>query len=153
MKLCGSGIFLFFVFFASAQDESKMYNLENGVAIKGYDPVCYFNMNRAVKGKKEIALRLEGALYYFTDSSDLETFRANPSKYLPQYGGWCAYAMGHNGTKVEVDPETFKIINGRLFLFYNRFFNNTLKSWNQDENSLHTRADANWQKIIHPLIK
>jgi YHS domain-containing protein len=150
MKIWGSGIFLLFVFFGYAQDESNTYNLENGVALKGYDPVCYFKMNRAVKGKKEFAYRFQRVSYYFANSSDLENFQADPSKYLPQYGGWCAYAMGHNGTKVEVDPETFKIINGKLFLFYNRFFNNTLKSWNQDETSLHTRADANWQKFMHP---
>jgi YHS domain-containing protein len=150
MKILGSGIFLLLVFLGHAQADNKTYNLENGVALKGYDPVCYFTLNRAEKGKKEFAFRYQGATYYFASSSDLEIFRANPSKYEPQYGGWCAYAMGHNGTKVEVDPETFKIIDGRLFLFYNRFFNNTLKSWNQDETSLHTKADANWQKLIHP---
>ena len=79
---------------------------------------------------------------------DLNSFQANPEKFEPQYGGWCAYAMGHDGSKVEVDPETFKIINGKLFLFYNRFFNNTLKTWNQDESKLHAQADANWQKIL-----
>jgi hypothetical protein len=56
--------------------------------------------------------------------------------------------MGKDGSKVEVDPETFKIINGKLFLFYNSFFNNTLKSWNKDEANLHTKADANWKKIF-----
>jgi YHS domain-containing protein len=150
MKFWSSGIFLLLVITGYGQTDGNMYNLENGVALKGYDPVCYFTLNRAVKGKKEISFRFQGISYYFASSSDLENFRANPLKYEPQYGGWCAYAMGHNGTKVEVDPETFKIINGRLFLFYNRFFNNTLKSWNQDEASLHTKADANWQKLIHP---
>jgi hypothetical protein len=57
--------------------------------------------------------------------------------------------MGKEGDKVNVDPETFKIINGKHFLFYNRFFNNTLTSWNRDETNLKTKADANWQKTFH----
>ena len=68
--------------------------------------------------------------------------------YEPQYGGWCAYAMGTSGEKVKVDPETFKIIDGRLFLFYNAFFNNTLNSWNKDEKNYHTKADQNWKTIL-----
>jgi hypothetical protein len=57
--------------------------------------------------------------------------------------------MGAKGEKVEVDPETFKIVNGKLFLFYNAYFNNTLKSWNKDEANLNRKADANWKKIIN----
>jgi len=60
----------------------------------------------------------------------------NPAGYEPQYGGWCAYAMGANGEKVEIDPGTFKIVDGKLNLYYNAFFNNTLKSWNKDEVNL-----------------
>ncbi len=136
-----------------AQDGSalrkKNYNLTDGIGIKGYDPVAYFTENKAVKGSKEFAVSDEGIIYYFSSASNKEEFKKNPSKYEPQYGGWCAYAMGKDGAKVEVDPGTFKIINGKLFLFYNQYFNNTLKSWNKDEINLHQRADANWQKIIH----
>jgi hypothetical protein len=57
--------------------------------------------------------------------------------------------MGAKGENVEVDPETFKIVNGKLFLFYNAYFNNTLKSWNKDEANLNRKADANWKKIIN----
>ena len=75
--------------------------------------------------------------------------KKNPLNYEPQYGGWCAYAMGKDGSKVEVDPETFKIIDGKLYLYYNKFFNNTLKSWNKDETNLKSRADLNWKKFYH----
>ena len=126
----------------------KQFNLDDGVAIKGYDPVAYFTQNKAVKGKKEFSYSSHGVEYHFATGADQQLFQASPAKYEPQYGGWCAYAMGHDGSKVEIDPETFKIINGKLFLFYNRFFNNTLKSWNQDESKLHAQADANWQKIV-----
>jgi YHS domain-containing protein len=147
-------VFLFFFLSAGpafAQTNispAKQFNLDDGVAIKGYDPVAYFTDHKAEKGKKEFACSDHGVTYHFVSAADQQTFQANPVKYEPQYGGWCAYAMGHDGSKVEVDPETFKIINGKLFLFYNRFFNNTLKSWNQDESKLHSQADINWQKIL-----
>lgn len=78
-----------------------------------------------------------------------EEFIKNPAKYEPAYGGWCAYAMGSDGEKVSVDPKTFKIVNGRLNLFYNKFFNNTLDDWNKDEANLKKKADVNWQKTVH----
>ena len=116
---------------AFAQNEGKrisQYNLENKVAIKGYDPVGYFTQKKAIKGKKEISSSYEGVTYQFSSNENKETFLKNPSKYEPQYGGWCAYAMGSAGGKVEINPETFKIIDGKLYLFYNAYFNNTLKA-------------------------
>jgi hypothetical protein len=89
----------------------------------------------------------EGVTYYFSTVQNRELFKANPLKYEPQFGGWCAYAMGENGEKVSVDPETFKIIDGKLYLFYNKFFNNTLKEWNKNENALKQKAEQNWAKF------
>ena len=126
----------------------KHFNLENGIAIKGYDPVAYFTQNKAVKGKKELAVSHQGILYYFSFAENKEAFKANPFKYEPEYGGWCAYAMGNSGEKVSIDPETFKIVNGKLYLFYNRFFTNTLKDWNKNEASLKKNADVNWPKLF-----
>jgi YHS domain-containing protein len=133
----------------STAKKSKEYNLENGLAIQGYDPVAYLTQKKAVKGKSSIATTYDGVIYYFSSNDNKELFKKNPSGYDPQYGGWCAYAMGAKGEKVEVDPETFKIVNGKLFLFYNAYFNNTLKSWNKDEANLNRKADANWKKIIN----
>lgn len=133
-----------------AQNDAKrssQYNLENKVAILGYDPVGYFNHGKAIKGKKEILISYQGVTYKFSSAENKETFLKNPSKYEPQYGGWCAYAMGSAGEKVEINPETFKIIDGKLYLFYNAYFNNTLKSWNKDEANLKVKADNNWKKI------
>ena len=124
------------------------FNLEKSVAIQGYDPVSYFKQNKAVKGKKEILASYEGIIYQFSSVTNKEIFSKNPASFEPQYGGWCAYAMGSAGEKVEINPETFKIIDGKLYLFYDAFFNNTLKSWNKDENNLRVKADANWKKII-----
>lgn len=142
-------VFAFSATFAqSASKKISEYNLENKVAIQGYDPVSYFKQNKAVKGKKEISASYEGIIYQFSSASNKEIFSKNPASFEPQYGGWCAYAMGSAGEKVEINPETFKIIDGKLYLFYNAFFNNTLKSWNKNEASLKAKADANWKKII-----
>lgn len=137
---------------ASAQTPTELhkkhYNLDaNGLAIEGYDPVSYFTGKRGQEGSKEIALTVEGVTYHFTSAQNRDLFKADPEKYKPQYGGWCAYAMGVTGEKVPIDPGTFKLLNGKLYLFYNKFFNNTKKSWEKDESNLKTKADANWAKI------
>lgn len=125
------------------------YNLEKKVAIQGYDPVAYFVQKKAVKGKSTLASTYDGVVYYFSSQANKDLFLKNPSNYEPQYGGWCAFAMGDYGEKVEVNPETFKIIDGKLYLFYNAFFNNTLKSWNKDETNLKKKADTNWKKLYN----
>ncbi|HEY8896647.1 MAG TPA: YHS domain-containing (seleno)protein [Niastella sp.] len=125
----------------------KHFNLDGKLAIQGYDPVAYFNQHEAVKGKKEWAVLHQDVLYYFSSVANKEEFKKNPSLYEPQYGGWCAYAMGSKGEKVSVDPKTFKITNGKLYLFYNKFFNNTLTEWNKNEKGLQQKADANWKTI------
>jgi YHS domain-containing protein len=148
-----SVILSLFSIVANAQDamalRKKQFNLDEQVAINGYDPVAYFKLNAAVRGKKEIYLNHQGIVYRFSTVENREEFRKNPAHYEPEYGGWCAYAMGSKGEKVTVDPETFKIINGKLYLFYNSFFNNTLKSWNKDEQNLKSKADVNWKRIYH----
>lgn len=128
---------------------SKQFNLEKNVAIQGYDPVAYFSEHKAVKGKKEFAVNAEGVLYYLSSAANKDLFIKNYKNYEPQYGGWCAYAMGATGEKVEIDPKTFKILGGKLYLFYNSFFNNTLTKWNKDEIALHSNADKNWQSILN----
>jgi YHS domain-containing protein len=133
----------------SAGKRTTEFNLEKKVAIQGYDPVAYFKQNKAVKGKKELAATYEGVQYYFSSQANKDAFVKAPASYEPQYGGWCAYAMGSSAGKVEVDPETFKILDGKLYLFYNAYFNNTLKSWNKDEAGLKKKADTNWKKIIN----
>jgi YHS domain-containing protein len=137
---------------AHSQDASnlrkKHFNTENNVAIKGYDPVAYFTLGKAVKGSKDMAVSYQGIIYYFSSAGNKDLFKANPAKYEPEYGGWCAYAMGNSGEKVSIDPETFKLINGKLYLFYNRFFTNTLTSWNKDEVNLKRKADANWPRLF-----
>ncbi|SDH78852.1 YHS domain-containing (seleno)protein [Mucilaginibacter sp. P25] len=144
---------VFVVSMASAQSQTnvrkKQFNLDKtDLALEGYDPVAYFTQQKAVEGKKEISLANDGVIYYFASTQDRDLFKVDPAKYEPQYGGWCAYAMGAKGEKVEIDPKTFKLVNNKLYLFYNKFFNNTKKSWDKDEANLKTKADANWAKTI-----
>lgn len=133
-----------------AQDEAsrvKNYNLKNSLALAGYDPVSYFN-NKPVEGKSQYKMLNKGVTYYFSSQSNLDKFKADPDKYEPAYGGWCAYAMGESGEKVKVDPETFKIVDGKLYLFYNFWGNNTMADWNKNEKALKSKADLNWRKIM-----
>ncbi|MES2734318.1 MAG: YHS domain-containing (seleno)protein [Bacteroidota bacterium] len=126
----------------------KHWNLTKGIALQGYDPVAYFTQKKAVEGSKTFQQTYQGVTYWFANKADLDLFEKEPAKYEPVYGGWCAYAMGFNGEKVEVDPETFKIVDGKLNLFYNKFFTNTLPKWNKDEASLKKKADTNWKNTV-----
>jgi YHS domain-containing protein len=144
------GFLAFFSITASAQNalRTQHFNLnKSAVAIQGYDPVAYFTQNKAVKGDKAFAVNYGSVLYYFSSAATKASFLANPQQYEPQYGGWCAYAMGATGEKVEIDPETFKILNGKLYLFYHSWVNNTLNKWNKDEASLKAKADVNWKQL------
>ena len=136
---------------SSAQNTTKRvtaYNLEKRVAIQGYDPVAYFKQGKAIIGKETITATYEGVTYQFSSQGNKDNFIKSPAGFEPQYGGWCAYAMGSSAEKVEINPETFKIVDGKLYLFYNAFFNNTLKSWNKDETNLKVKADGNWKKFL-----
>src|SRR5207237_8842057 len=90
-----------------AQDEvalrTKHFNLDKGVALSGYDAVAYIKQNKAVKGSKEFASKYEAVTYYFETAADRDEFDKNPAMYDPQYGGWCAYAMGKKRDEVSID--------------------------------------------------
>lgn len=134
-----------------AQNDLKPYfNVDGkGLWVEGYDPVAYLVDGKATEGSERFSMSHQGATFRFASQAHLEAFRKDPAKYLPQYGGYCAYAMGASGEKVEVDPETFKVREGKVYLFYNAYFNNTLTSWNKDEARLHQAADRNWAVFKH----
>jgi YHS domain-containing protein len=132
---------------AQVEVRKKQYNLKKDVAIDGYDPVSYFN-GEPTEGDEDIATVYKGIVYHFATPANLAKFKATPDKFEPAYGGWCAYAMGETGEKVKVDPETYKIIEGRVYLFYNFWGNNTLSDWNSRESKLKASADRNWRKFV-----
>jgi len=134
---------------AQAVLRTKGFNLEKGIGIQGYDPVAYFTLNKAVKGSKQFSVSAEGITYYLSSAANKELFLKDYKKYEPQYGGWCAYAMGATNDKVDIDPETFKIVDGKLYLFYHSWINNTLTKWNKDEGNLKAKADKNWTLLFH----
>lgn len=134
---------------AQSSSRKKHFNIEYNLAIQGYDPVAYLTSKKAIEGKKSFATTKDGIIYYFSSQKNKELFIKEPEKYEPQYGGWCAFAMGSYNEKVEIDPETFKIVDGKLYLFYHSFTNNTLTKWNEHEKSLKTKADRNWMNIYN----
>ena len=127
----------------------REFNLVNETTgIHGYDPVSYFT-GKPLKGVESIRFTYKEINYLFATEANMKKFRDAPEKYEPQYGGWCAFAMGEKGEKVDVNPLTFKISGGKLYLFYNKYLNNTLNAWNKNEILLKQSADTNWNKIIN----
>ena len=129
-------------------EKAEHFNLsDDKIALSGYDAVSYFTGEPA-KGKSQYKTIHNNVTYLFAHANNLKSFREDPEKYKPEYGGWCAYAMGKTGEKVEINPKTFKIVDNKLYLFYNKFFTNTLETWNEDEKNLKVKADQNWDEII-----
>lgn len=113
------------------------------VAISGYDPVSYF-MGTPSLGSATYQSTFQGSTYNFLSKESKSTFDTNPKKYSPQYGGWCAYAMGLDGSKVVVNPESYKMVAGKLYLFYKQGFVDTKSKWKKNEVTLKSNADKNW---------
>jgi YHS domain-containing protein len=133
---------------AQTDDNRKNnFNVSKSIALDGYDPVSYFD-DAPREGEKKFQYAYRGVTYLFADAANMNKFKATPEKYEPAYGGWCAYAMGEKGEKVEVDPETFKVLDGKLYLFYNSWGNNTLPKWNKNEKALKAQGDQNWRKFV-----
>ncbi len=132
---------------ASTQGKNNFNLTKDGIALSGYDPVSYFSESGPKKGDTKFKYQFNGATYIFSTSENRATYMATPTKYQPAYGGWCAYAIGSSGKKVEVDPLTYKIFNGKLLLFYNKSNVNTLKLWNQNESAFNSTAEKNWRNI------
>ena len=123
------------------------YNIKKGFVAEGYDVVAYF-YNKALKGIKKYTVSYDGVNFRFSTNENLEKFKKTPKKYIPQYGGYCAYAIALKGKKVSIDPKTFEIRDGKLYLFYNSWGTNTLKLWlKENPEKLQKQADKNWEKI------
>jgi len=149
MKWIFLALMAFFVSVNAQSPEARQrnFNVKNNIAIEGYDPVSYFD-GKPLEGDEKYQYSYKGITYLFTSQANLNKFKANPANYEPVYGGWCAYAMGESGEKVKIDPETFKILDGKLYLFYHFWGNNTLKEWNKSEKALKAKGDQNWKKIL-----
>ncbi|SHG85889.1 YHS domain-containing (seleno)protein [Flagellimonas flava] len=130
-----------------AYSQSKHFNTKKGYAAHGYDVVAYFD-GSATLGNKDIGTTFQGIDYKFSTKENLERFNTDPAAYVPQYGGYCAYAIAVSGKKVNVNPETYEIRDGKLYLFYNAGKTNTLDLWlKESPETLQLTADKNWKKI------
>jgi YHS domain-containing protein len=120
---------------------------KGGLAIEGYDPVAYFpeGGGKAALGDPKFETVQGGAKYRFTSEAHRTWFLAEPARYQPKYGGWCAYAMVE-GDDVEIDPQSFLVQDGRLFLFYKGLFADTRAKWLPKSKEFLPKADAEWAK-------
>lgn len=114
------------------------------LAIEGYDAVAYFTENRAVEGDKQYQYQWKGANWRFSSAQNLEKFKAEPERYAPQYGGYCAYAVAINDT-AKIDPTQFTIHQGKLYLNYNAKIN---KKWLANRDEYIRDADKNWPELL-----
>lgn len=122
------------------------YNQEKGFVANGYDVVAYFD-GAPKKGKKNWSFTYEEAQFRFSSKDNLDKFKADPEKYIPQFGGWCAYAIAKTGEKVTINPTTYEIRDEKLYLFYNAFLTNTLKKWTaENPEALVKQAEEHWAK-------
>lgn len=147
-------IYLYFILFSFqfltfGQHTESLQNLDKkNLALSGYDLIEYYN-HKAIKGNSKFESTFDGARYIFHTQKNKLLFEKNPEKYTPQYGGWCAYAMGYSGEKVSINPESFSIENGKLYLFYKTFFNDTKAKWSENTTSLKKEADKNWSNLLN----
>jgi hypothetical protein len=114
-----------------------------GLAAGGYDLVAYFVAGSAEMGSPDVTAMHDGATYRFMSTANRDRFLADPAKYLPAYGGYCAYGVA-NGYKVKVDPDAFTIVDGTLYLNYDK---GVMKKWRADIPAYIAKGDANWKSL------
>lgn len=116
----------------------------NSLALRGYDTVAYFTENRAVKGSAYFTHEWNGAVWRFRNRDNLETFKADPAKYAPQFGGYCSFGMAR-GKAVSCDPQAFIILDGKLYVMKNKHMVDIIR---EDPESFLERARESWQNLI-----
>ena len=118
-------------------------NTEQGLAIKGYDPVSYFTTGQPTPGLAQFSTSYKGVTYRFASAENRDRFIATPEKFVPQYGGYCAYAISLNKI-ADIDPEEWTIVNDKLYL-NNGFLAQSL--WSLDKTGNIARGDHNWPLV------
>lgn len=133
---------------ALAQDK-QAYNIDNSnIALQGYSPVSYLDLGLAQRGLKEYKSEHDKVVYYFTSAEQKQKFDRNPEKYLPQYGGYCAFGV-YAGAKFRPDPNKFIVKDGKYFLFLYNLELDAQQLWLKENNhtGLMKKADDNWAKL------
>lgn len=127
--------------FAVAPTFTAIFSSE---AIRGYDPVAYFTEDKAVEGSDEFTFEYNQATWLFSSKQNLDLFKADPTKYAPQYGGYCAYAVSQ-GSTASIKPELFTIVDGKLYLNYSDSIN---KKWRANKDNFIIGGDKNWPQLL-----
>ncbi len=115
-----------------------------GGAIRGYDPVAYHTDGKPVKGKRAHRLEWKGATWSFASAENRGLFKADPEKYAPRYGGYCAFAVSR-GYTASIDPDAWSIVDGALYLNYSL---GVRDQWSQDIPGNIAKGDVNWPKLL-----
>lgn len=153
MKLIKSTIMLIATIFAvsafaappiNTLTNSSLFARETGIAILGYDTVSYFTEGKPVKGKDEFATEWMGAKWKFSSQKNLDMFKAEPTKYAPQYGGYCAYGVA-NDSLVKIEANQFSIIDGKLYLNYDA---DVQKDFSKDPQGYISKANKKFADLL-----
>ena len=129
---------------ASGQNQPALNLTSNGVAVKGYDVVAYETDGAPVKGRVEFEYRWQAAIWRFATAANRDRFAADPGRFAPQFGGYCSWAVSR-GYTADVDPEAWRIVDGKLYLNYSR---RVQRMWEQDIPGNITKGTANWPGVL-----
>ena len=141
-RIISISIFLWIVSLTASAQKSEIF-IKDGYAIRGYDAVTYFTDGKAAKGSEQYSLSWNGATWLFANDKNKESFKLNPEKYAPQYGGYCAFGLSR-GYKAPTEAEAFTIVDGKLYLNYNLAVRS---EWNKDQKGHIEKADKNWPEL------
>ena len=141
MKTILAALLLSFAAAAHAAGENNVDS--SGLALKGYDPVGYFTEKKPVKGNAEFTAQHEDATYRFASAANRDAFVASPAKYVPQYGGYCAFGVA-SGYKAPIEPDAWTVVDDKLYLNYNQ---SVRRKWSGDIPGFVRKADANWPTV------
>ena len=139
IKMCLLGI----ICFAGVHAQSTQFTNKDGVAIKGYDPVAYFTLQKAIEGTDKYSFDWNGSKWKFISQANVDSFKIAPEKYAPQYGGFCAYGTSENHLS-PTDPNAWTIVDNKLYLNYNM---NVKQMWLKDTTKRISAADAYWPAL------
>ena len=130
------------ILFSCESKPGEVFSTADG-AINGYDPVAYFKEGSPTKGDKKYVAEWNNAKWYFSSQENLNDFNSNPSKFAPQYGGFCAFGTA-GGYKAPTEPDAWTIVDDKLYLNYNT---DVKREWMKDQTKLIHKADSNWSTV------
>ncbi|MEM0942005.1 MAG: YHS domain-containing (seleno)protein [Bacteroidota bacterium] len=153
MRRFNTYIYILFAISCSSNSEevTGAFFESEGYAIGGYDPVAYYEQSQAKRGFESETVVYEGAAYCFSSTKNKSLFELNPQKYLPAYGGWCAYAVAEKSIRMAPDPTEWQIQDGKLQLFTSNLMTkltgSLLDEWNENPGAFKAKADENWDRM------